>query len=168
MPKAELVIKNGFVEYLVDGVSFAEYPFDWFQNIIRQVDLFDVDILGIYKEKDLLGINGTRTPTRKTQPKEDADVSLTKYPFTVKREQVGSHVFWTATSAVLHGCVGQGDTAEKAIQELATNENEWIDTAKKHGIPIPEKKLDAAEDHSPQTQEAHNEQIRSALSQGGT
>lgn len=94
-------------------------------------------------------------------------MNITKYPLTIAQERTDHRAFWTATSAVLHGCVGQGDTAEKAIQKLATNENEWIDAAKKHGIPIPEKKQDIAEDHSPQAQQAHNEHSSSALSQGG-
>lgn len=89
---------------------------------------------------------------------------MTKYPFTVQREQLNSHAFWTATSAVLHGCVGQGDTAEEAIQELAKNEIAWIDAAIKYGIPIPEKATDVTEDVSRKIREAYKEQIREALS----
>lgn len=61
-----------------------------------------------------------------------------KYPFTVNIMQVEDHVFWAAYSLALDGCVGQGETAEEAIHELEINENEWLDSAQKYGIPIPD------------------------------
>lgn len=60
-----------------------------------------------------------------------------KYPFSVQQEQVEDHVFWTAVSAVLDGCAGQGETVEEAIRELAVNEEVWIEAANAHDIPAP-------------------------------
>ena len=59
------------------------------------------------------------------------------YGFKVKLMEVENHRFWAAESTELNGCVGQGDTMEEALQELAANEQEWIETAKEVGIPIP-------------------------------
>lgn len=42
-----------------------------------------------------------------------------KYPFNVFQMQVEQHVFWVAKSAQLNGCIGQGDSMEDAINELA-------------------------------------------------
>lgn len=61
-----------------------------------------------------------------------------KYGFRVYQMEVDDHAFWVAESAVLKGCVGQGESADEAIQELAENEVEWLTTAKEFGIPIPQ------------------------------
>lgn len=61
-----------------------------------------------------------------------------KYPFTVSYMYVDDLRFWVAKSNALKGCVGQGDTPEEAINELSTNEIEWLKTAKEYGIDIPE------------------------------
>lgn len=45
---------------------------------------------------------------------------------------------WAAESIALNGCAGQGMTAEEAVSELEKNELEWLETAKKVGIEIPE------------------------------
>ena len=47
-----------------------------------------------------------------------------KYPFTVYFTQVEDHSFWIAECKSLKGCVGQGETAEEAIEELKINQNE--------------------------------------------
>ena len=52
--------------------------------------------------------------------------------------QVGDHTFWVAESTALKGCVGQGETSTEAIGELEQNEREWIDTAGKFGMSVPE------------------------------
>ena len=49
------------------------------------------------------------------------------YPFQVYQTQVEDHKFLIARSASLKGCVGQGETSDEAISELAQNEQEWID-----------------------------------------
>ena len=59
------------------------------------------------------------------------------YPFRVYQSRAEQHVFWVAKSALLKGCVGQGETAAEAVSELEANELEWIATAKEVGIPIP-------------------------------
>lgn len=61
-----------------------------------------------------------------------------KYPFIVYFTQVEDHKFWIAECKTLKGCVGQGETAEEAIEELKLNQDEWIETAKEFNIPIPE------------------------------
>lgn len=60
-----------------------------------------------------------------------------KYKCDVYKTEVEGHVFWIAESKELKGCVGQGETAEKALSELKTNEEEWLDAAKMFEIPIP-------------------------------
>ena len=61
-----------------------------------------------------------------------------KYPFRVFQAVVEQHVFWVAQSQSLKGCVGQGDTIDEAVRELAQNELEWLETAAECGISIPE------------------------------
>ncbi|MBR2490790.1 MAG: toxin-antitoxin system HicB family antitoxin [Ruminiclostridium sp.] len=61
-----------------------------------------------------------------------------KYPFKVYQTQVDGHVFWVAESPCLKGCVGQGDSIEVALNELAENEEVWLETAEKYGITIPD------------------------------
>jgi predicted RNase H-like HicB family nuclease len=60
------------------------------------------------------------------------------YEFSVYQMKVEDHPFLVAKSKALNGCVGQGETAESAIQELEINEQEWISAAQKYGIAIPE------------------------------
>lgn len=60
-----------------------------------------------------------------------------KYNFNTEQMCVDGHTFWIAKSLSLKGCVGQGDTAQEAIDELENNELEWLDSARKYNIPIP-------------------------------
>ena len=60
------------------------------------------------------------------------------YPFKVSIQECEGHTYWVAKSSLLKGCIGQGDTPDEAISELASNETEWLETAKEFGIPIPE------------------------------
>ncbi len=61
-----------------------------------------------------------------------------RYPYDVHTRKVENHVFFEASSLILDGCVGQGETAEEAVRDLELNENEWLDAARKYGIPIPD------------------------------
>ena len=61
-----------------------------------------------------------------------------KYPFYTYFNEVDGHTFWVAKSLALKGCVGQGDTRDKAVSELATNKEDWLEEAKEFGIPIPQ------------------------------
>ena len=70
------------------------------------------------------------------------------YPFQVYQSKVEQHVFWVAKSTALKGCVGQGDTAEEAISELEANEQDWLETAKEVGIPIPAVPVEASQEYS--------------------
>ena len=70
------------------------------------------------------------------------------YPFQVYQSRVEQHVFWVAKSAALKGCAGQGETVGEAISELEANEQEWIETAKEAGIPIPPVSIEAAPEYS--------------------
>lgn len=83
----------------------------------------------------------------------------TKYPFTVRREQEGDHLFWVAQSDVLEGCVGQGESSAQAIRELAKNEDAWIEAATAHDIPVPETQPTAPK---PKTWEAYKEHVKHA------
>ena len=60
------------------------------------------------------------------------------YPFKVTIQEYEGHTYWVAKSSSLKGCIGQGDTPNEAIEELASNETEWLETAKEYNIPIPE------------------------------
>ncbi|MCC8126494.1 MAG: toxin-antitoxin system HicB family antitoxin [Clostridiales bacterium] len=60
-----------------------------------------------------------------------------QYEFKVYQMQIENHLFWVAESCALKGCVGQGDTTNDAIRELADNEKEWLKTARQYDIPIP-------------------------------
>ncbi len=70
------------------------------------------------------------------------------YPFQVYQSKVEQHVFWVAKSLSLKGCVGQGETAEEAILELEANEQDWIETAKEAGIPVPTVPIEASQEYS--------------------
>ena len=70
------------------------------------------------------------------------------YPFQVYQSRVEDHTFWVAKSISLRGCVGQGETADRAISELEANEREWIAAAEEVGIPIPEVPVDATQTYS--------------------
>ncbi|MBQ3077671.1 MAG: type II toxin-antitoxin system HicB family antitoxin [Clostridia bacterium] len=61
-----------------------------------------------------------------------------KYPYRVYRTQVEDHVFWTAESPALKGCVGQGETLEEAVTELESNEQAWLELAEEYEMEIPE------------------------------
>ena len=65
-----------------------------------------------------------------------------KYPFTVTYTQDGEDNYWIAKSSCLKGCIGQGDTPEKALEELAGNELMWLETAEEFGIAIPKLQVD--------------------------
>ena len=56
--------------------------------------------------------------------------------FTYKLDTADGKV-WVAESLSLKGCVGQGQTIEKAVAELEGNEDKWIETAKKLDMEIP-------------------------------
>ena len=60
------------------------------------------------------------------------------YEFDVFQMEVDEHLFWVAKSKHLNGCVGQGETAQDAINELELNDQDWLETAKEVGIPIPQ------------------------------
>lgn len=71
-----------------------------------------------------------------------------KYPYDVKKTQVENHVFWVAVSKCLKGCIGQGDSIEEAVSELQINEDEWIETATKFDIPIPDIQIETLSGYS--------------------
>lgn len=71
-----------------------------------------------------------------------------KYPFSVVRTKCDGHVFWVAKSTALKGCVGQGDTLDDAVNELASNEEVWLETAKDFGIDIPAIPIETVQEHS--------------------
>lgn len=60
------------------------------------------------------------------------------YPFEALICKNGNKTYWAAKSKALNGCVGQGNTAMEAINEMAENEREWLKSAGEAGIPIPD------------------------------
>lgn len=71
-----------------------------------------------------------------------------KYPFSVAQMENDGHVYWVAKSSQLDGCVGQGNSAEEALVELAENEEAWLETAKEVGIPIPDVSIEKVQTYS--------------------
>lgn len=64
------------------------------------------------------------------------------YGFTAKYFTDGH---WALSSDTLNGCVSQGGSLEEAVRQLEVNELEWIKTAEKYGIAVPEQALRAEE-----------------------
>lgn len=60
-----------------------------------------------------------------------------KYQFYTYIDETDGHVYWVAKSLSLKGCVGQGDTVDDAINELAANERAWLEAAREFGIHAP-------------------------------
>lgn len=71
-----------------------------------------------------------------------------KYEANVYQMKVEDHVFWVAESKTLKGCIGQGDTSMEAIAELEENEEEWLYSARKYNIPIPNQTAKAPINHN--------------------
>lgn len=71
-----------------------------------------------------------------------------KYGFQMYQMKVEDHVFWVAESKSLKGCVGQGDTVAEAVQELETNEIDWIETAQELSMAIPEPTVESLDTYS--------------------
>lgn len=71
-------------------------------------------------------------------PAADIQAVNIKYPFNVKKMTVEDHSFYVVESNILKGCVAQGDTLCGALMLFSELENEWLETAQKHNIPIPE------------------------------
>lgn len=94
-----------------------------------------------------------------------------KYGFKVYKTEVEDHVFWVAESKDLKGCVGQGESLEEAVKELADNENQWIDAAREYGIKIPEPTIDKAPEYSGKfvtrvSSQVHREAAENAKKEG--
>lgn len=70
------------------------------------------------------------------QPEIDAACKII-YPFYTYTDTVEGHTFWVAKSRLLKGCIGQGDTVDDAINELAANERAWLEAAREFGIHAP-------------------------------
>lgn len=60
-----------------------------------------------------------------------------EYGFITRIVDFDGEKVWVAESTDLNGCIGQGDSAESAIAELAENEKFWLEIAKKRGFVIP-------------------------------
>jgi len=60
-----------------------------------------------------------------------------KYGFITKLVDFDGEQVWVAESTDLKGCVGQGDSVEAAVKELAENEAYWLEIAEKRGMDIP-------------------------------
>lgn len=71
-----------------------------------------------------------------------------KYGFKVYMMDVEDHQFWVAESKELKGCLGQGDTIDEALAELAANEEEWLKTAAELNMRIPEVTVESMEAYS--------------------
>lgn len=60
-----------------------------------------------------------------------------KYPCKIIPMEVEGHKFFVAKSLYLNGCVGQGETIDDALLELADNETEWLESAEEYNMEIP-------------------------------
>ena len=61
-----------------------------------------------------------------------------KYSFHVVKTQIEKHIFYIITSDILKGCVAQGDTINEALALFSECEKEWLKTAQKYDISIPQ------------------------------
>ncbi|HLA96517.1 MAG TPA: type II toxin-antitoxin system HicB family antitoxin [Pyrinomonadaceae bacterium] len=57
-----------------------------------------------------------------------------KYPFVIYPAEEGGYV---AEIPALKGCLAQGETLDETLEELATVENLWLETAIKTGLKLP-------------------------------
>lgn len=73
------------------------------------------------------------------------------YPFEVYLCKDNGKMYWAAKSASLRGCVGQGETALDAINEMAENERIWIRTAEENNIAVPEVPIISSDEESLKT-----------------
>ena len=94
-----------------------------------------------------------------------------KYGCNVYKTEVEGHVFWVAESKDLKGCVGQGETVEEALSELALNEEEWLDAAKEFELPIPEPSVENMSEYSGKfmtrvSPKVHKEAVEHAKKEG--
>ena len=64
-----------------------------------------------------------------------------EYSFNVKKVKVEEHIFYVVESNVLKGCVAQGETLNDALVLFSELEKEWLETANKYNVPIPEEAL---------------------------
>ncbi|MFA7109706.1 MAG: type II toxin-antitoxin system HicB family antitoxin [Sphaerochaetaceae bacterium] len=64
-----------------------------------------------------------------------------KYKYKISQMYNNGKTFCIVESTELNGCVAQGDTVEEALKEFEQNELEWLESAKEHNIPIPERKV---------------------------
>ena len=71
-----------------------------------------------------------------------------KYPYKMHQMKADDHVFWVAESETLQSCIGQGDTQQEALDELADNEQFWLETAKEMGYTIPDVPIESFETYS--------------------
>jgi len=64
-----------------------------------------------------------------------------RYGFKTFLTKTEGHELWVVESTELQGCTAQGDTLDDALAKYETNEKEWIETAEKYGISLPEQKI---------------------------
>lgn len=60
------------------------------------------------------------------------------YSYNIMKTEVENHIFYVVKSNNLKGCVAQGETLAEALVLFAELEKEWLETAKKYNISIPE------------------------------
>lgn len=71
-----------------------------------------------------------------------------QYGFKTYKTKVEQHEFWAVESTELKGCVAQGEALDEALAEFKINEQEWLETAKEVGIPIPKQCIQKINDYS--------------------
>lgn len=94
-----------------------------------------------------------------------------KYGYTVYKACVEDEVFWVAESKDIKECVGQGETPEEAVAELASNEETWLEAAREYGFDIPEQSVEELVVYSGKTMvrmpsQVHADAVREAKEQG--
>ena len=60
-----------------------------------------------------------------------------KYSYTMAQMEHDGEIIWAAQSKELKNCYGVGDTQQEALEELAENEQAWLEMAEENGYPIP-------------------------------
>lgn len=67
-----------------------------------------------------------------------------KYSYSMAQIENDGEIVWAAQSKELRNCYGVGDTQQEALEELADNEQAWLEMAEENGFPIPKPHIEKA------------------------
>lgn len=71
-----------------------------------------------------------------------------QYGFKAYKKEVEQYEIWAVESTEIKGCVAQAEMLDEALAEFQIKEQEWIETAKEVGIPIPKQSIQNTSEYS--------------------